>query len=90
MNKKSSLHGILKISFLLFGISFLIACTSSKKLNRNYLYFQNELDSLSTQMKEPVIQPNDLLSIEVFSKSLNQDQAVIFNIPNGTVNTGAG
>ena len=90
MNKKSSLHGILKISFLFLGISFLIACTSSKKLNRNYLYFQNELDSLSTQMKEPVIQPNDLLSIEVFSKSLNQDQAVIFNIPNGTVNTGAG
>ena len=36
--------------------------------------------------KEPLIQTNDLLSIQVFSKSLSQEQAALFNIPN----TGAG
>ena len=89
MNKKPCLPNPLKIILFCFSVSSLIACTSSKKLNNNYLYFQNGLDSLSKQMKEPVIQPNDLLSIQVFSKSLNQEQAVIFNIPNSSANTGA-
>ena len=74
-------------------ISLTFACTSSKNLNKNYTYFQGELDTLTTQLKELSIQPGDLLSIVVYSKSLNQEQAAIFNIPNtgGTTTTsGAG
>jgi polysaccharide export outer membrane protein len=88
MNKKSCLRNLLKIAFIVFSFSFLLSCSSSKKLNKDYLYFQNGLDSLATTMKEPLIQPNDLLSIQVFSKSLNQEQAAIFNISNGTAANG--
>jgi polysaccharide biosynthesis/export protein len=88
MIKNFCLLNFFKTTFLFLGFSFLVACSSSRKLDKNYLYFQNSLDSVSTQFKELVIQPNDLLSIQVYSKSLNQDQATIFNIPNGVVNAG--
>jgi len=68
----------------LFMILFLTACSSSKA-NKDFLYFQNNRDSSAElQLKEPLIQPNDLLDIQVFSKTLNQDQASLFNIPNGS------
>lgn len=69
-------------SFILLGI-LMVSCSSSKRINKDFLYFQRGLDSLGTvQLKEPLIQPNDLLSIYVFSKGLNQDQAALFNLPN--------
>jgi polysaccharide export outer membrane protein len=69
--------------FFLSAIALLVACNSSKKMTQDYLYFQKDLDSMAVfQFKEPTIQPNDLLSIQVYSKSLNQDQAALFNIPN--------
>jgi polysaccharide export outer membrane protein len=37
---------------------------------------------------EPVIKNNDLLGIQIFSKSMNQDQVAIFNIPAGGANIG--
>ncbi len=53
-------------------------------MNRDINYFQRGFDSLGTvQYKEPIIQTNDLLSIQVFSGTLSQEQAAIFNIPNG-------
>ncbi len=46
------------------------------------------------QFKDPLIQANDLLSIQVYSKSLNQEQAMLFNLPNtatgGSSSGGAG
>lgn len=66
------------------SFTFLTSCNSSKNLNRDFLYFQRGLDSLGTiQQKETVIKTNDILLIQVSSKSSNQEQAAIFNIPNG-------
>lgn len=64
-----------------FFIAFiLVACGSSQKVSQNYLYFQEGANAVSVQQKESIIQPNDLLSIQVFSKTLNQQQAAIFNM----------
>src|SRR4051812_47649773 len=69
---------------LFFSLLFsIIACNPYKKVSKDYPYLQRGLDSLGTvAFKEPLIQPNDLLSIQVFSKSINQEQASLFNIPN--------
>lgn len=70
--------------FLLMSLIFFSSCSSSKA-NKDLLYFQNGKESTGeVQLKEPLIQPNDLLNIQVFSKTLNQEQASLFNIPNGS------
>ena len=55
-------------------------------MDHNFTYFQKGLDSIGKlKFTEPFIRPNDLLSIQVFSTTLNQEQAAIFNIPNNGV-----
>ena len=63
--------------------ALLFACNSTKKVTKeDFLYFQRGLDSIrNIQSKEPVIQNNDLLTIQVVSTSLNQDQTLPFNLP---------
>ncbi|GEO10461.1 polysaccharide biosynthesis/export family protein [Segetibacter aerophilus] len=60
-------------------IIFLSSCSTTKS-NAEYLYFQGAEDNVAVQQKETIIQPRDLLSIQVYSKTLNQEQAAIFNI----------
>ncbi len=70
--------------FLFISLVFLTACSSSR-VNKDFLYFQNGKESTGEiLLKEPLIQPNDLLNIQVFSKTLNQEQASLFNIPNAS------
>lgn len=77
----------LAIFLVLVTVGLCMACNPYKKVSKDYPYFQRGLDSLgNVAFHEPVIQANDLISIQVFSKSLNQEQATLFNIPN----TGAG
>lgn len=59
----------------------LTACGSSRNLQQ-FLYFQNGIDTSLRTYLEPRIQPNDLLSIQVLSTSLNQQQTEIFNLFN--------
>ena len=73
--------------FFAFGIT---SCNSSKTLSRDYQYFQNNLDSVASAFQDPVIQPNDLLTIQVYSKTANQEQAAIFNLRNTAGNANAG
>ena len=73
--------------FFAFGIT---SCNSSKTLSRDYQYFQNNLDSVASAIQDPVIRPNDLLTIQVYSKTANQEQAAIFNLRNTTGNANAG
>ncbi len=69
------------ILFLLLGTSFFASCKISKKISRDYNLFQKGLDSLQTiTYKPPVVKPFDQLQIQVFSKTLNQEQAAIFNM----------
>ena len=66
---------------LLFSIIINASCSSSRKINSDYYYFRDSKDIVVEQPKEIVIQPNDVLSIAVYSRSINQDQAIIFNLP---------
>ncbi|HSU50997.1 MAG TPA: polysaccharide biosynthesis/export family protein [Segetibacter sp.] len=64
-------------------VLFLSSC-SSTNVKGDYLYFQGNEDNVTVQEKETIIQPHDLLSIQVYSKTLNQEQAAIFNILSST------
>lgn len=68
-------------SLLVSTSIILLSCNTTKKVTKeSFIYFQNGLDSIKyIQSKEPVIQNNDLLSIQVSSTSLNQEQTVPFN-----------
>ncbi len=68
--------------FMLVGA--LSSCGSSKKIATDYLYFRGAEDTITVQAKETTIQPADLLSIQVYSRTQNQEQAAIFNIPPST------
>lgn len=77
--------------YIFFLVFFLASCTSSNKLSADYLYFKNGSDTVAVQKKETIIQPGDQLGIQVYSKTLNQEQAAIFNIPtNSGSSTGKG
>jgi polysaccharide export outer membrane protein len=67
---------ILSLGFLILSLS---ACYNSKVARENYLYFKKGSNELATQ-KETTIKKNDLLSIQVFSNTLNQEQAAVFNM----------
>jgi polysaccharide export outer membrane protein len=73
---------VLSRFFLIITCSFLIfSCSSTKIVTKeNFIYFQNGIDSMKyVQSKEPIIQNNNLLSIQVTSTSLNQEQTQPFN-----------
>ena len=70
-------------TFFVFVI-FLSACNPANKINKDFLYFQNHRDNLGkVELKDLPIQPNDLLNIFIYSKSLKQSDAELFNIPAG-------
>jgi polysaccharide export outer membrane protein len=61
------------------------SCESPKKINEEYLYFQKNLDHLNERpLKERLVQISDLLSIQVLSNSLNQEQTMLFSLSNNT------
>ncbi|RYZ18527.1 MAG: hypothetical protein EOP49_49520, partial [Sphingobacteriales bacterium] len=70
----------------LFFVFAITACTPQKDLTQ-YMLFQHSRDSLATTLKETAIQPNDLLSIQVLSKSINQEQTALFNLFNSGVSS---
>jgi len=76
---------VFKQATMMVAIAFiallLASCTSTKDLNQ-YMLFQNGRDTLATTLKETIIQPYDLLSIQVLSKSINQEQTALFNLFN--------
>ena len=79
------------IVFALLAISLvLVACNPSRRLDHNFDMFQKGLDSAIriTPLKEAIIQPNDQLSIQIYSATLNQEQAQLFNITNTGANAG--
>ncbi|MEO5647723.1 MAG: polysaccharide biosynthesis/export family protein [Chitinophagaceae bacterium] len=76
------LKKLFKNSWVFLLIVVAIGCQPSKKLSVDYLYFQKGLDSLSRmEVKEPVIKVNDVISVLVTTKSLNQEQVIPFNMP---------
>ena len=73
-------------SYLLM-LLFLAGCSSSKKINTDFLYFQKSLDSMETVQRIPVIiKINDLLTIQIASRSMNQEQVAIFTLAGNPTN----
>ena len=74
--------------FFYFSICMLLAsCGSSKKINYNPVYFRVGNDTIAAVQKERIIHPFDLLTIQVYSKTPNQEQAAIFNIYSSPVSS---
>lgn len=73
-------RGLTIVFFLSLSFSFL-SCGSSKPLNYDYVYFRSGADTVTLSQKERTVETGDLLSIQVYSKTSNQEQAAIFNIP---------
>lgn len=77
------------IIFLLWITATFVACNPTKRLDQNFTYFQKGLDSISKlKFTEPLIRQNDLISIQVYSTTLNQEQVLIFNLANNGASTG--
>jgi polysaccharide biosynthesis/export protein len=74
--------------FFYFSICMLLdSCSSSNKINDNPVYFRAGADTIAAVQKERVIHPFDLLTIQVYSKTPNQEQAAIFNIYSSPVSS---
>ncbi len=90
-------HGLLKqglylIPFLLLA-GAIQSCRPSKQTVTDFVYFEKNLDTLNTlikQLEEPRVKANDILSINVSSGSLDQSQTEVFNLLNNGGAQGAG
>lgn len=70
---------------------FLQACSPPQRVVADYRFFEKNLDSLNNlvvSLKEPVIQKNDQLFINVSSASLDQSQTQVFNLLSGAAGAG--
>lgn len=88
MIKKIKFLPLLTLACCVVTTCFVTACNSSKRITRDYLYFRTGADTIALPQKDMVIHSYDMLSIQVFSRTLNQEQTAIFNILNS--NSGAG
>jgi polysaccharide export outer membrane protein len=79
INRRHFSMSLVAFSFLIIACS----CGSSKRVNSDYLYFKSGTDTVSMPAKKTSIQPYDILSVQVISRTLNQEQAAIFNYPAG-------
>src|SRR5687768_6043476 len=74
---------MLRFLFLLFWVLAVAAsCTVQRRISNNYL--ENTVDTagrINTLMPDPVIQKNDLLSIQVYSASINPQIDAAYNLP---------
>lgn len=88
--KRKKVNHLLQVLFAGLAAISCYSCESPKKINeqnQQYLYFQNNLNNLKEYpLKERIIQPGDLLNIQVLSNSLNQEQTTIFNLTGNTIN----
>lgn len=64
-------------------LSSLASCDSQKRVYKDFNYFQSGLDTLKViAFEEPKIMPNDLITVQVVSGSLKQEDAQLFNLTN--------
>jgi polysaccharide export outer membrane protein len=90
MAYKKKVFGLLSCWLILGCTSFLFSCKSAKNMTKEeFLYFQNGLDSIKKiQVSEPIIHVNDVISVQVSSSSLNQEQTLPFNLPASPTSAG--
>src|SRR5256885_14920902 len=67
---------------LISGILLFASCTSQKRATYNYLEeIKDTSFKKSVYMAEPIIQKSDLLSIQVYSMSINAEVDKLYNLP---------
>jgi len=71
----------LSIACVLLCTVLFTACTSSKKINKDYILFKNGTDTVAIPQNQVIIQPGDQLTIQVFSQTVSKEQAATFNLP---------
>jgi polysaccharide export outer membrane protein len=73
--------GVSKIVGYLSVIVLLASCDPAKKINKDYLYFQHDRRVVvKAKVEELTIKPKDVLAIQIYSNTLKQEDAAIFNI----------
>ncbi len=61
---------------------FLFSCGTQNRIIYNYIEDLNDTTAISSAViKEPVIQPNDLLHIQVYSRSIRPEIDALYNLP---------
>lgn len=78
-------------TFLIFS-SVLIGCKSKAKINADFNYFQKGADSatvLKYEFKEQPLRINDIITIQIIAGSIDQRDAVPFNLVNSAAGTNA-
>jgi polysaccharide export outer membrane protein len=86
MKGKLTYASVRAIACITTCIILCTSCTSSKKINKDYVYFMNGTDTVPVLQKQAIIQPGDQLSIQVFSQTVSREQAAIFNLPLSATN----
>lgn len=74
-------------TFLIFS-SVLIGCKSKTKINADFNYFQKGADSatvLKYEFKEQPLKVNDIITIQIIAGSIDQKDAVPFNLVNSAI-----
>jgi polysaccharide export outer membrane protein len=83
MNKQKKVFGILVV---IVTITMLISCNSSKRINKDFNYFQSGLDSVNAiGFVEPKLKANDQVKIQVIAGSLRQEDAALYNLVSGNI-----
>jgi polysaccharide export outer membrane protein len=73
---------------LIFGTLFLFSCKTEKKINTDFNYFQKGLDSIQQLgYTEPKFKESDLISIQVIAGSIRQEDAALYNLATGSLNS---
>ena len=67
--------------YLLVIAGAISSCRPIQKISTDYTYFGEGADTLKSSQQETIIRAGDLLAIQIYSRSVNQEQAAIFNIP---------
>ena len=76
---------------LVFVLSSCLISKQNRRINKDFNFFQKGIDSIKTiTYKDLIIQKYDLLSIQVISNSLNQEQVSIFSSLNNGGIVGGG
>jgi polysaccharide biosynthesis/export protein len=82
MKEKLMNPGLFTITYFMICTCLLTACVSSKKIDKDHIYFKNGIDTVAVSQKETIIRPGDILNLQVFSQTGKQEQAAIFNMQN--------
>jgi polysaccharide export outer membrane protein len=88
LEKKLKLVGY---SALVFLSLLMLSCGVAKRNYKEMIYFQNAKQTatpIRLQLKPTLIQKYDQLLIQIYAQSINQEQAVLFNLTSGVGQAG--